>query len=148
MPTYTVTAVNVALSDSQKEEIAAAVTKAHHESTGAPGFFAQVIFPVIDGNNHFIGGRRNSAPHVFIHGLIRAGRSTETKQSLIRQALADVQAITGVGPEDIWMYIQDLDAPQMVEFGRFLPEPGGEAQWRNAVTSRKLADFARDGIVT
>lgn len=44
MPTYTVTAANLSLSPQQKSQIAEAITTAHNTQTGAPRFFAQVLF--------------------------------------------------------------------------------------------------------
>jgi len=44
MPTYVCTAREGQLSPDQKSRIAAAVTRIHSEVTGAPKFFAQVIF--------------------------------------------------------------------------------------------------------
>jgi phenylpyruvate tautomerase PptA (4-oxalocrotonate tautomerase family) len=79
MPTYTVTVANLALSPKQKSQIAEAITTAHNAQTGAPRFFAQVLF---------------SSTH-----------------------------------EGVWIYLQDIPETQMIEFGRFLPAPGEEAEW-------------------
>jgi phenylpyruvate tautomerase PptA (4-oxalocrotonate tautomerase family) len=85
MPTYTVTTANLALTSAQESEIAAAITDAHHQNTGAPGFFAQVLFVTVPEQKHYIGGKPNITPHVYIHGLIRAGRSATAKTGLIQQ---------------------------------------------------------------
>ena len=146
MPTYTVTTANLSLSAAQKGEIAEAITTAHHVATGAPAFFAQVIFRAIEDGDHFIGGKPNAHPHIFVHGMIRSGRAIDVKQKLMTDAVAKVQAIAGVGAEDLWFYIQDIDAPQMIEFGRVLPEPGAEDMWRKAITSEKQAQLGRAGV--
>lgn len=146
MPTYTVTTANLPLSAHQKGQIAEAITQAHHVSTGAPVFFAQVIFRVIENGEHFIGGKPNAHPHIFVHGMIRAGRGIDVKQKLMSEAADKVRAIAGVGAEDLWFYIQDIDAPQMIEFGRFLPEPGAEDAWRKAITPEKQAQLDRAGV--
>lgn len=146
MPTYTVTSVNVALSEVQKAEIADAITTAHHDGTGAPRFFAQVLFRALAGSDHFLGGRPNTSPHIFVHGLIRAGRDTAAKQDVMERVVARVTEIAGVGREDVWMYIQDIDAAQMIEYGRTLPEPGSEEAWLSGVTGRKRAELERDGV--
>ena len=73
MPTYTVTSANVSLTAAQESEIAAGITEAHHQNTGAPGFFAQVLFVKIPPGKHCIGGKICQASHMFVHGLIRAG---------------------------------------------------------------------------
>jgi phenylpyruvate tautomerase PptA (4-oxalocrotonate tautomerase family) len=147
MPTYTVTSANLALTANQEAAIAAAITHSHHETTGAPAFFAQVIFNGIDSGRHYIGGKPYRVPHLFVHGLIRAGRSTDTKAGLIKDIAARVHGIAGIGPEDIWVYIQEIPATQMVEFGRVLPEPGAEELWRAAMTARKLQDLKATGAI-
>ncbi|MGD0334079.1 MAG: tautomerase family protein [Xanthobacteraceae bacterium] len=146
MPTYTVTTANIALSPEEKSRIASAITAAHNTHTGAPSYFAQVIFAAIAAGDHFIGGQRNTTPQVYIHGLIRAGRTDETKRTLMAQILRKARQIAGVGAEDVWVYIQDIAAGQMIEFGRFLPLPGAEAEWRKAITAQKLADLTRAGV--
>lgn len=146
MPTYTVTTANLSLSASQKSQIAEAITAAHRDSTGAPAFFAQIIFRALEGGEHFIGGKPNTHPHLFVHGVIRAGRTIEVKQKLLTEAVARVQAIAGVSAEDVWFYIQDMDAPQMIEFGRILPVPGAEAEWRTAISPEKQAQLRSAGI--
>ena len=136
MPTYTVTSANVVLTAHHEADIAAAITRAHHEATGAPAFFAQIIFNEIAAGKHYIGGKPYSAPHLFVQGLIRAGRSAEVKAALIKAIAARVQTIAGVGSEDVWVYIQEIAATEMIEFGRVLPEPGAEEAWRQAMSAR------------
>ncbi len=60
MPTYTVATANIALSPEQKAMIASAITAAHNTHTGAPGYFAQVIFAAVAAGDHFI---RRQAKH-------------------------------------------------------------------------------------
>ena len=146
MPTYTVRTANLPLADAQKERIAAAITAAHNAHTGAPAYFAQIIFDPLDAGSHFLGGKPNPSPHVFVRGLIRSGRADEVKAGIIRQIVEQVSAITGLDTEDVWVYLQDIAATQMVEFGRFLPQPGAEDEWRKGFSSQKLARLARAGI--
>ena len=94
-----------------------------------------------------IGGKAYAVPHLFVHGLIRAGRSTDTKTKLITDIAASVHVAAGIGPEDIWVYIQDIPATQMVEFGRILPEPGAEDSWRSAMSAQKLQDLKATGAI-
>jgi phenylpyruvate tautomerase PptA (4-oxalocrotonate tautomerase family) len=137
---------NVRLSTEQESEISSAITKAHHEHTGAPGFFAQTIFSPIAEGRHYIGGKLNKSQHVFVHGLIRAGRSAEVKAGLMTEIAERVRTIANISSEDIWVYIQEIPAGQMIEFGRMLPSPGAESEWRKGITPRKLEDFAKAGV--
>ena len=146
MPTYTVTSANVSLTATQESEIAAGITEAHHQNTGAPGFFAQVLFAALPERRHYIGGKLNTTPHIYVHGLIRAGRKPAAKSGLIRQIAAKVQEIAGVGTEDIWVYVQDIPPEQMIEFGRVLPEPGAEEQWRKGLSQLKRQQLAAAGV--
>jgi phenylpyruvate tautomerase PptA (4-oxalocrotonate tautomerase family) len=146
MPTYTVTTANVVLTSAQESEIAAAITEAHHQNTGAPGFFAQVLFVALPERKHYIGGKPNTAPQIYIHGLIRAGRSAAVKTGLLQQITLKVREISGVGLEDIWVYVQDIPPEQMVEFGRVLPAPGAEEQWQKALSPGKREQLAKAGV--
>lgn len=137
MPTYTVTVANLSLSLQKKSQIAEAITTAHNEQTGAPRFFAQVLFFSTNEGDHFIGGSANKAPQVYVHGLVRQGRSPEVKQALMNQMLEEISQIAGITTEDVWIYLQDIPATQMIEFGRFLPAPGDEAEWEREMTPEK-----------
>ena len=137
MPTYTVTVANLPLSLQQKSQIAEAITTAHNAQTGAPRFFAQVLFSSTNEGEHFVGGSVNKAPQVYVHGLVRQGRSPEVKQALMNQMLKEIARIADLTVEDIWIYLQDIPATQMIEFGRFLPAPGDEAEWEREMTPEK-----------
>ena len=137
MPTYTVTVANLSLSLQQKTQIAEAITTAHNAQTGAPRFLAQVLFFSTNEGDHFVGGSANMAPQVYVHGLVRQGRSNDVKQALMSQMLEEIPRIAGLTVEDIWIYLQDIPATQMIEFGRFLPAPGGEAEWEREMTPEK-----------
>ena len=99
MPTYTVTVANLSLSPQQKSQIAEAITAAHNAQTGAPRFFAQVLFYAAKEGDHFVGGRVNTAPQVYVHGLVREGRSIEIKQALMSQMLEEIAQIVEIKAE-------------------------------------------------
>lgn len=141
MPTYTVTVANLSLSPQQKSQIAEAITTAHNAQTGAPRFFAQVLFVSSHEGEHFVGGSVNTAPQVYVHGLIREGRRTEVKRALMSQILETIGQIAGITAEDVWIYLQDIPATQMIEFGRFLPAPGDEAKWEREMTRAKRSSL-------
>ena len=109
--------------------------------TSAPRFFAQVLFSAANAGEHFVGGRVNTAPQVYVHGLVREGRSIEIKQAVMSQMLEEIAQIVDITAEDVWIYLQDIPATQMVEFGRFLPAPGDEAEWEKEMTPEKRASL-------
>jgi phenylpyruvate tautomerase PptA (4-oxalocrotonate tautomerase family) len=129
MPTYIVSAVSGRFSDRVKQKIAAGITQSHSKATGAPGFFAQVIFSDIPKGNHFIGGRPLDSDQIFVHGHIRAGRTAQQKQMLLETLVTAVAESASTEKRYIWAYVSELPPSQMVEYGRILPEPGAEDQW-------------------
>jgi phenylpyruvate tautomerase PptA (4-oxalocrotonate tautomerase family) len=133
MPTYTVTVPRGQLNPSQKTRIAQGITRVHSEATGAPSYFAQVIFSEVDEGNYFLGGRPLSHGQVFVHGQIRGGRTPESKSALISSMLEVVAEAASIPFTGVSIYIVDLQARQMVEFGHVLPEPGDEPAWMAAL---------------
>ncbi len=146
MPTYTVNTANVSLTAEQKAALAEIITAAHSQHTGAPGSFAQVFFVETRCGDHFIGGNPNAAPHVFVLGQIRAGRGGEVKAAIIEQIITQAASALAVAREDVWVYIQDIDADQMAEFGRILPAPGEESAWQAGMSEEKRAQLRNAGV--
>jgi len=129
MPTYTVHSPAGTLDQGQKQQLARDITLAHNGVTGAQTFFAQVMFLDRPQGDWFVGGQPLEGPQVFVHGQIRAGRSGEVKLELLRR-LVDVTAeVSGLPRNRVWVYLVDLPAEQMAEYGHVLPLPGTEASW-------------------
>ena len=133
MPTYTVHATAGRLNDVQKAELAREITRAHGEATGAPSFFAQVLFVDVAPENWFIGGAAAGAPQVFLHGRVRAGRPPELKRALLLRLVEMLSNVSLLPRSQVWAYLSELPAGQMAEFGHVLPEPGGEAAWLDSL---------------
>ncbi len=149
MPTYTCTAAKGFLNQDQKAAIARVVTLAHAEVTGAPTHFAQVIFQGVPEGDHFIGGIPLAHDHVFVYGRIRDGRSAVDRKTLIRRLTDDVADAAGLPSFSVWVYLLELPAAAMVEFGHVLPEAGEEAAWTEALPQddRKRMDVIQGGLV-
>ena len=133
MPTYTCTAAKGLLNQDQKARIAEAITAAHADITGAPAYFAQVYFQEIAEGDHFIGGRPLNHEHVFVYGHIRDGRAAVDRKALIRKMTADLAEIVELPTFSIWVYLAELPAASMVEFGHILPEAGDAPIWNDAL---------------
>lgn len=129
MPTYICTANEGLLTAEHKRAIAQIVTEAHGEITGAPAFFAQVQFQTVPAGDFFLGGVPLAHDHIFVHGHIRGGRSAVDRKELITRIVTEIGSAIGVPPFAIWVYISELPASAMAEFGQILPEPGDEAAW-------------------
>lgn len=129
MPTYNVHYPKGLLSAEQKQAIAKAVTEAHSTVTGAQRFFAQVLFREIPEGDWYLAGQPLVGPHLFLFGHIRAGRTLEVKATLLR-ALRDALVKHGGAPiERAWVYLSDVPAAHIIEYGEILPDPGQEEQW-------------------
>jgi phenylpyruvate tautomerase PptA (4-oxalocrotonate tautomerase family) len=139
MPTYTVTTPEGCLTNDKRAAIAREITRVHSETTGAPTYFAQVIFNDVAAGRYFVGGRPLRGQQLFVNGQIRAGRTAESKDTLLAQMLAAVAEAAGLPANHVWIYLTDLVPRQMAEFGNVLPEPGDEGKWTEALPSADRA---------
>ena len=136
MPTYTVTNSNFNISSKQQKKLAEGITKVHNVVTGANTYFAQVIFNKTKKNNHFMGGKKVKEPSMFLLGQIRAGRPKKTKDKLILELKNTLIKNTKLNETQIWVYIIDLPASQMIEYGTVLPVSGKEKLWFSKLSSK------------
>ena len=130
MPTYTVQTSPGHLDADTRAALAAAITQTHAEVTGAPTWFAQVVFQEVPAGRRFLAGRALDEDLAFVSGTIRGGgRDPELKRHLATELAATVARLTRLPSRAVWVYLVDLPPDQMVEFGRTLPEPGQEQAW-------------------
>ena len=145
MPTYICTAPTGQLSTFQKAGIAKEITRVHSEVTGAPGFFAQVIFNEVPEGNYFLGGAPLHSSHIFVHGNIRAGRGAQEKLRLLTTLVDVIAHAAGLPKRHVWVYIEDLPARQLAEYGLVLPEPGEEEAWKAKLSSEDWMHMEKIG---
>ena len=43
--------------------------------------------------------------------------------------MGETSQILGISEQAVWVYISDIPAHGVLEFGNVLPEPGGEEKW-------------------
>ncbi len=148
MPTYIVTAPEGRLSANQKQRLAARITDIHCATTGAPAYFAQVIFNEVMPGNYFLGGKLLRQDNIFVHGEIRAGRDVMTKEKLVLDIMAATAGIADTEESCVQVYILDVPARQIAEWGQILPNPGDEPDWHaripDHVKQRMLALLHQD----
>jgi phenylpyruvate tautomerase PptA (4-oxalocrotonate tautomerase family) len=129
MPTYTLTLPAGLFNANGKAAAATAITHTHNTVTGAATFFAQVIIHEVVEGHYFVGGKPLSGRQVFLNGQIRAGRSAPDRKRLLTGLRDAVASGLGIPAGDVWVYLTDLPARDMIEYGHILPEPGDEAAW-------------------
>jgi phenylpyruvate tautomerase PptA (4-oxalocrotonate tautomerase family) len=139
MPTYHCTAPAGLLDAGQKSAIAKEITRIHNAVTGAASFFAQLIFTDIASGNQFMGGAPLASSQIFIHGFIRAGRSVADRERLVMEIVTALADLAGLPKNSVWVYVTEIPARQMAEYGHILPEPGGEQAWLDGLPAEDRA---------
>ena len=146
MPTYFCTSANGRLTSEQKKKIAGEITRIHAEVTGAPSYFAQVIFNEVEAGDWFMGGAPLNHEHIFVYGHIRDGRAAVDKTRMIKLMAEAVAAAAQVeSTRAVWVYVNELPPRQMIEFGHVLPEPGDEPAWTAALPEEDRAYMQKIG---
>jgi phenylpyruvate tautomerase PptA (4-oxalocrotonate tautomerase family) len=67
------------------------------------------------------------------------GRPADLKHRLAAKIVDDISKAAGVEKRHIWLYVDEMPANQMIEYGRFLPEPGQEQAWFDAISGDEKA---------
>src|SRR5262245_6382015 len=132
MPTYVCLVKTGLLDNQQKQRIASAITRLHSDTTGAPTWLVQVVIDENEQRQRYLNGI--PADHqIWIRADIRAGRTSEQRQRLMRGIVQAISEISGVEESAIWVYLCNLAPDDMVEYGRVLPQPGKEQEWFEAL---------------
>jgi phenylpyruvate tautomerase PptA (4-oxalocrotonate tautomerase family) len=120
MPFYQFTVPAGSATARKKAEVAAAVTAAHAELTGAPPEYVNCSFTEVPPGSIFAGG--SAVEHGRMVGIIRQGRSEEVKRTLMT-ALADAWiSVTGEPADGIALFVHEVPGYQVMEYGQLLPE--------------------------
>ena len=89
----------------------------------------QVIFYEVASGNHYIAGEPAGPEQIWIRGDLRSGRTEEQKGKILRRILQGVAKSTDAPEEAVWVYLSDIPATNIAEYGRILPLPGDENFW-------------------
>lgn len=128
MPIYQCAAPHGLLTDEMKARVAAAITDAHVEATGAPRVFVHVFFNELPPGVAYSAGQLDTKI-TGITGAIREGRTLEVKQQLIKQICASWTEITGQPAKQVVAGLTEIESDVTMEYGLILPHPGSEAEW-------------------
>lgn len=123
MPLYKITIGEGSLSLQAKAALAAEITDFHCRLTGLDKGFVKIVFECFPQGDGFVGGE--AAKAVILTVLIRAGRSTDYKQDMLRSLWSMVQAATGAEDSQMLVAIEEAPASQAMEMGLIMPELGG-----------------------
>lgn len=145
MPTYVCYAHEGEITFEQKLEIVAGIARIHSRFTGAPVAFTQCVFRSLERDQHFIGLRPAPGNGVFVFGHIRGGRSSSTKNHILVGITDLLTRVLTVPASVVWVYLNELAHTDMVEFGRVLPEPGGEQGWVDELPADLRDELATRG---
>ncbi len=132
MPTYTFSTAQK-LTAEHRARIVESVTSIHQLEATAPGYFVQVIFYAVEPGAMFIGGERAPDDHIWVRADIRSGRTKEQKSRIMHRIMQETSDILQMSQGGIWVYISDIPAESVAEFGVVLPQPGGEDEWLAAL---------------
>ena len=120
MPLYTVTTQAGVLSDEARAGLAAQLTATHVEFSGVPNNWVHVVFHEYPAGRGFTGGE--PAPTAALTLLIRTGRSSEYKRSLLARLWSLFQAATGSADDQIVIGFQEVAPSQAMEMGQLMPD--------------------------
>jgi phenylpyruvate tautomerase PptA (4-oxalocrotonate tautomerase family) len=120
MPFYQFTVPTDSPSAELKADIAAAVTEVHASVTGAPESYVNVSFTEVPPGSIFVAGK--AVPYGRMVGIIRTGRTPETKRELISRLAAAWSKVTGEPVEGFALFLQEVPGSAVMEEGQILPE--------------------------
>jgi phenylpyruvate tautomerase PptA (4-oxalocrotonate tautomerase family) len=124
-------ATSKALSSETKAAIAKEFTRIHVEFTAAPEPFVNIIFNDLPLGSHYLAGalRENGT---LINAIVRAGRTLETRQALLKSLSAAWSRLTEQPERNLVIRVEEADAATIMEAGLIMPQPGAEAAWFEA----------------
>jgi phenylpyruvate tautomerase PptA (4-oxalocrotonate tautomerase family) len=117
------------LSAEQRARFAEEITRGHIELSGDndPARFIRVIFQTVPPDSTFVGGK--AAANIMIVGIVRQGRSAESKATLLKGLWSMCKNATRLSGDQIWVSVTEIPPTNGMEYGAVLPEPGHEAEW-------------------
>ena len=129
MPVYVWTSQQGTFSEGQKTLLAKAVTDIHCGATGAPRNFVRIIFNSYPEGNGFVAETPSATVFLLCH--VRAGRTMETKQSMLKKLNDAAVKIGGISSDALAIVLQEIPTGSGMEFGLILPgtTTEEEKQW-------------------
>jgi len=129
MPVYVWTSQQGTFSQYQRKSLAKAVADIHCNATGAPRNFVRTIFNTYPEGCGFLAEKSSATVFLLCH--IRAGRTMETKQSMLKQLNDAAVKIGGISSDALAIILSEILPGYGMEFGLMLPgtTQEEEASW-------------------
>ena len=129
MPVYVWTSQQGTFSQDQRTSLAKAVTDIHCSATGAPRNFVRIIFNTYPEGNGFLAETPSATVFLLCH--IRAGRTMETKHSMLKQLNDAAVKIGGISSDALAIILAEIPPAHGMESGLILPgsTPEEETNW-------------------
>ena len=128
MPMYQCMSPAGTLSDSVRAEVAHEITRIHCTNTGAPTSFVHVVLLELPAGAHYTDNKLDPRTSI-INCHVRAGRTIETRQKIMKEISAAWSRLTGQPENQLVINLSEVDPRTVMEFGLVLPAPGGEDAW-------------------
>lgn len=136
MPIYLTSVREGQTSESQRAQIAKAITHIHCDVTGAPTQFVNAYFSEqADPEAGFL--ELPEGTMVFVNATIRAGRTDEEKAQIVSCLTQAVVDAVDCSPAEVGIALTDIRADYCMEHGEVLPVPGTpeEQAWKQRTES-------------
>lgn len=129
MPVYQLVHSGIPLSLSERDRLAKGILEIHHSETNAPEPFVRVVFTPLPLGTIYTAGK--ISPSVLLSCGIRAGRTHEVRQRIIRRCYDLLAEVTQAPADQIFVVVEEAESSWIMEAGFFLPEPddASEAAW-------------------
>jgi phenylpyruvate tautomerase PptA (4-oxalocrotonate tautomerase family) len=127
MPVYQCFVQEGSITEPIRAEVASEITRLQVEATDAPRQFVNVVFFDIPRGHMFTAAA--PSPNSIISGTIRAGRTLEVRQQLLKDLSQMWTRVTGQPEQELIVGLTDIDASSVMEAGLIFPQPGQEAEW-------------------
>ena len=144
MPMYQCQSPVGTLSDSVRPEVVREITRIHCENTGVPSSFVHVVFQDMPSGAQYSDNEVDLRTST-INCIIRAGRTVQTRQTIMKEISAAWSRLTGQPEFQLVIRIFEANPEAIMEFGLVLPAPGDEEAWM-AENATALASAQADPV--
>ena len=126
MPLYTIIAQDGLISDKNKAEIAAEVTRIHSDVMKVPKAFVRVVFLDYPKGCGYSAGKESST--AALNCVLRSGHTIEEKTDLLKKLWGTFQDLTSFAGDQIAISLQEIPSSNAMEMGQVMQAVGHEQE--------------------